>query len=578
LEMYLAAQLDSCMQCVCLMCGTEAAAMNAIDYIPEGSRGDSRTEYVRLIVLLPPTQWEIFAEDPKYKGLIASLTRDVCDMLQRTRPLFVQYILDAMLQQRKSDPSAASGVLPRSGSGGAESPQVTLTPVVLSMAKERMLTETMRIQSEDGLYAQLALMHSEFLTRSVDQVSHHLDNRLRTYGWDSCLVATKGRKRTLGGEKKTMTMTKEELQNGLSLVKAQKLFCIRHHFGEMALPSGCNHSDQILPLFVQGGEKTPMMVLDNGYTTPFSPNVIFAPPSKDPLLYLLCLRDGISFANHRISTSFGFRHIYQARNECNIPMFLNTNQTPFSGKFLEMEMACAMITASHSYADALDGCPLSDFLPALVAEFNMEQEYLPQTRFGMVDVPPQYMEYRIPLLSPANAPWSVTDSTAKCNSTGGSSSTPIDSSRVRSSGSDVMELQDGTLVVGNLNWSANKETNDGSFPVLAHGQVHCASVELKSSQDNVPTSEVAKTFTNDLTLTLLVVTKAESIKPNNTAFNEAVRGCNFVRIVGNASNELSVATELKWETVHSGGDRTVVMIVLESIFHGRYAAMKNVYC
>ena len=56
-----------CMQCVCLLSGTEAAAMNAIDNIPFGSRGTMMTfEYLRLIVKLPSTQWSIYEKDPKY--------------------------------------------------------------------------------------------------------------------------------------------------------------------------------------------------------------------------------------------------------------------------------------------------------------------------------------------------------------------------------------------------------------------------------------------------------------------------------------------------------------------------------
>jgi hypothetical protein len=163
------------------------------------------------------------------------------------------------------------------------------------------------------------------------------------------------------------------------------------------------------------------------------------------------------------------------------------------------------------------------------------------------------------------------------DSTGGSSSASSASASASANASDVMELQDGTLVLGTLNWSANKEKNDGSF--LSWAMVRYTARRL--NHYNVKTSEVTKTVrnneTNDHVLTLLVVTNAGSIKPDNEAFNEAVLNCNFVRIVGNASNEQLVATELKWETVHSGGDRTVVMIVLESIYHGRNAAMKFVY-
>mmetsp|Transcript_17569 Transcript_17569/g.24136 ORF Transcript_17569/g.24136 Transcript_17569/m.24136 type:complete len:83 (+) Transcript_17569:632-880(+) len=55
--------------------------------------------HLRLIVKLPPTQWIIYQNDPKYSALIESLAPNVLDMLKRTRPLFVQYILNAFLEK-----------------------------------------------------------------------------------------------------------------------------------------------------------------------------------------------------------------------------------------------------------------------------------------------------------------------------------------------------------------------------------------------------------------------------------------------------------------------------------------------
>ena len=47
-----------CMGCVCLLSGTESAAMNSLDIISYSSRGQQRHEYMRLITALPPTAWE----------------------------------------------------------------------------------------------------------------------------------------------------------------------------------------------------------------------------------------------------------------------------------------------------------------------------------------------------------------------------------------------------------------------------------------------------------------------------------------------------------------------------------------
>jgi hypothetical protein len=105
--------LIRCMGLVCLLSGTEAAAMNAIDNIHLSSRQGilNKREYLRLILKLPPTNWNIFQSDPVYGPLIQKLKEDVCAMLKRTRPLFLQYVLDAMLQSPTVDGQLTVAVL-----------------------------------------------------------------------------------------------------------------------------------------------------------------------------------------------------------------------------------------------------------------------------------------------------------------------------------------------------------------------------------------------------------------------------------------------------------------------------------
>jgi hypothetical protein len=158
-----------------------------------------------------------------------------------------------------------------------------------------------------------------------------------------------------------------------------------------------------------------------------------------------------------------------------------------------------------------------------------------------------------------------------------------------------MELKSHKILLGYCTWSANKDRNDGTFPILVNGVVHTASFELKCYASNVHATEVSKTIKNNEKnnhlITIMVVTKAGKIKNSNKSFNEAAQNCNVIKIVGNASAELPVATTLNWVTVRpipevavhpnpegsAGADRTVVMIVLESIFAGRYAEMQGVY-
>lgn len=131
--------------------------MNAIDFIPQSSRDSTSFEYMRLIVQLPPTFWEVFAEDGRYAALINTISSDVRTMLQRTRPLFVQLVLEAMLvaqEQQAGSTTVTAG---------------HLTADVLSAAKIVILREKARFGSYGGLYAQLALLHATFIASTTDE-------------------------------------------------------------------------------------------------------------------------------------------------------------------------------------------------------------------------------------------------------------------------------------------------------------------------------------------------------------------------------------------------------------------------
>lgn len=167
--------LIRCMQCVCLVTGTNAAVIDATDHIPRSAHGDTKYEYMRLITRLPPTYWKIFANDAKYAALIASMPNDMRVMLQHTRPLFLEYVLDAMLEIRQpsvviggdSEPSWTSS---SSSSANAPSLHGRVTEAVLSAAKNMIVQQTTHFASDGGLYAQMALVHLSVLQRTVDEV------------------------------------------------------------------------------------------------------------------------------------------------------------------------------------------------------------------------------------------------------------------------------------------------------------------------------------------------------------------------------------------------------------------------
>ena len=85
-------------------------------------------------------------------------------------------------------------------------------------------------------------------------------------------------------------------------------------------------------------------------------------------------------------------------------------------------------------------------------------------------------------------------------------------------------------------------------------------MEAKYHQGKVPTTELSKTITQNVSSVDNLIT-------------------NDVRITGNASQALP---ELRWEPIYLGGNaespmNTEVMIILESIYHGRNSQMYGVY-
>jgi len=502
------------MDCICLLSGTEAAAMNAIDKIGRGSRSDTKRnrEYIRLILKLPRTQWEIFSNDDKYANLIPLVTPDVCDMLKCTRPLFAQYVLDAMLEEQNT--SAFS--------------YAKITPAVLSRVKEMIKVDKGKFARPEGLYGQMSLLQSDFVASSEDMLK----------------FASK----------------KKYSDKILQRLKSQQQFIVRHHFGTMRV-SGCDST--IMSLFI-APNITKVCVNVSGELEVFTPTITFDSPSQDPLLYMICFRDGASWVKEsqkivRVSTSFALSKIYGNTRK----LLLNSKQTSTSGKFLELEtVLSAVITASHSYPNSLTGCPLEFFLCAMIAELNHNEEY---TSFaGVENMPGGYKGIRVGgLLSPANANW-------------------------RNSEESIFKLQCDTISLCSFIWSSNMGRNDGTYPLLTSaGLVAKASSEVKCYRDKVPTAELMKTIyntiKNDNLITIMVVTNFVDINLSNSVFDSVTEEINVFMIRGNANTNYEVATELQFEPVHVCKDcsnvpiRTVIIINLSSIFYGRYDCMKALY-
>lgn len=490
--------LIRCMKCVCMLSGTEAAAMNFIDDIKSSSRDDTNTyEYVRLITKLPPTNLSIFAADIKYTELIQSLSNDVITMLQSTRPLFVEFILDAMLATLSN----------------------SLTSQVLSIAKKSILSRKTNFASLDGLYAQIALLHAELLSSNV---------KLET-----------------------------------------RQYCIRHHFGALMLPEEIvsNNNNQLsssFSLYVLPEDNTALVFKnENNDNVDFKPraNVVFALPSVDPLLHLICLRDGIYYYDkarnvHRVPTSYSHLTLSKEQTDLNSANFLNINQKSSSGKYFESELSSAAIIASHSCPAG--GSPFELFLRSFIAELSIEPNH---TLIQLLNMPKHLQGITIGVFSPANTKW--------------------DRSKFSASRDSVLSLLD------NFQWSKNGDLNDAAFSVQINGKTRQASLEAKCYQDNIPTDQLIKTMKNsvknDHIVTIMVVTKAGTIQDANKEYKMAKekKDCNVIRIRGNADESLKVASQLSCELISDHiiniDAPTVIMIDLESIYFGRYEKMRSIY-
>jgi hypothetical protein len=475
--------LIRCMNCVCLLSGTEAAAMNTIDKVSRGSRDVNAVEYMRLIIHLPPTLWSIFDSDDRYHAL-ANSSNGFVNILKKTRPLFVEYVLDALIELNED----------------------SLTQPVLSKAKAYIINRKRMFGSPGGLYAQLALMHSAFISRNILLPAEETDTE--TFG---------------------------------------PLYCIRHHFATLLYDS----SVDVIPLLLPAEANGKLDVLkSNGTKVKFQPQVAFKMPTDDPLLYLICLRDGVYFGDERVPSSWALKYIYSEANIMNAPLFSNSKQKSCSGRYLECEMQCAMITASHSHS-SLKGCPLPAFISSVVAELSVYKTY---QQFTLVDVPSKYDAVLVPMLSPSNVTWNEED-----------------------------YIFDDILL-SDLKWSKNMDRNDGSFSVVFGSKRCCATVEAKCYENKVPANQVTGTIgrmKEDKLVTIMAVTNIGEIRQNNSAFNAAVNdgdGVDVYKITKHVEENTLKCEVVRHSTEQSDGMRPVLfIIVLESIFPGRYDNMQEIY-
>ena len=174
-------------------------------------------------------------------------------MLRSTRPLFAQHVLNAILKEQNMSCNKGK-----------------LTAEVLLTAKTQIIQNKLKFTTLGGLFGQMAILHSKFISNTVDEL----------------LKAKKGDARFLG---------------------MQRQSCIRHHFGMMRLE---NPGIQILSLYLAPKFIYTRRTGGEDYEKDrFKPNIVFESPSNDPLLYLICVRNGLYWTDDedktvRISSSY----------------------------------------------------------------------------------------------------------------------------------------------------------------------------------------------------------------------------------------------------------------------------------
>ena len=496
-----------CMRCICVMSGTEVALINAIDKISEGSRKEGEIEYLRIIVELPRTNWDAFCNDSRYADLMPHLSPDVCDMLKLTRPLFVQYVLDAMLALARNDKSYKIG---------------ELTAMVLSTVKTEVVNNKTNFATIAGLFGQTALVYSKLVSSTADQL-------------------------------------RSKKKEDLKFLEDQRQSLVRHHFGRMRV------ENSISSLYL-GSSHIYSKKKEGEFSSKFSPNFDFESPCNDPLLYLICIRDGFYGTNEndkivRFSSSYALKIIFTGSHSLFSHVFANTNKKLYSGNFLEMETMTAMIVSSHSHA-SLSGCPLNVFLGSVVAELNPFEDYV---KYGTVKgTPRRYRNVKIGLLSPANLTWR--------------------------DNKERYILQNASIVLGACDRSSNHLRSDITFPAFVEvNSTLMASVEVNCYEGHIPNVKNLNTFENivrnDHLVTIMVVTKFGSIRETNQKLKDASDKVNVAVIRGNALENQPVATELTWKYLAVNENnmtvnariQTVILIDLESIYKNRHECLNACY-
>ena len=528
-----------CIGCICVQSGTK----DDLIFITHSLRDsyDCGKDIMRVVTRLPRTELDAFRYDTKYAHLIPTLSSEVCEMLKSTTPVYAQYVLDALLEMQYNSDAKHADISSSSTHIGH------LTAAVLSKAKEILLRDKSRFSRSGGLNEQMTTLSGKVTCVSMEWLLENKANKNSDDDSEEDETGDSGEDETGVGNKR---------KRDLDSLEASTQYSVRHILGKMP---NTDPGKAILTLF-RGDYFVCVRKIENRKTQDeeFSPRTMWQNFGNDVLSYFMCVRDGVYFEKkidktsseiRRISTTLG---LLRARPKEMLPLFYDRTE-----ENLSLEVVSAAIIASLSYPESLSDCPLDYFLRSIIAELNVNEDYVLLDRTK--DMPSQFDDVRVRLLYPSDVIWGENKD-------------------------NIHSLEHNSVCTSI--WESNICRIHGVFPLL----LSTIKRETDTPLDvNVPTNEFVRsiydTVENKHSITLLVCAKLGSIGADNEAFHHPEIAIDVFEIVGNASQDQQVATELRWKPfqIQQGGEmkdnrkHTVIIIELESIYYKRYVIMKVPY-
>jgi hypothetical protein len=357
--------LIRCLALPCLLSGTESALLWEVPVV-HGSRCEGRDRWAWLLTRLPATRLDV----PP-----ARLSDYEKHLLSSTRPSFANWFVECSgdLPASAADPAASE-----SGEAGP----ILMTPDTLSRMKHKICTAKLdgTPTADAWLRASAVLVFADSLGASGE--------------------AQVGEKRAAPAPGPPETPKKQKLR-GLGDDLQQHPLLIGKHFAQLQVPAQLVDEHGMSLLYFEGRTVTKS---DHDY---FFMQAAFETCAVDPLLYLACLRGGLT-CRGTSTTAEELTQVPSSYALCTLRLPTSTGygHAKFAdGAGLEARCVAACVMAAHRYT-SFAGTPFFRWLALVVAELSAEPHF---DETEIADIPQELraalQEALVPLLSPPNCSW-----------------------------------------------------------------------------------------------------------------------------------------------------------------------------